>query len=251
MRERARRVFCSRSCSWWTRRCGCQRSGRARTCISPCSSSWPFTCAPTNDGAPLGFLGVLLWVARDRKRLTSPLVLMPLLFVLGYFGFAIPFEQSMAFVASTRAMLFASAAAGERILVPIVFMPYLTWELACQRATLITAEQATANAITSEPEWVLDVPEINATPRTRTYVAQLVNADGYPVWRTNGKAAPTAGGCTRMSGSGLTPPENSVDGRSGARQSTRGCRRARGGRAAFPAAWGHPDTTAEQAPSPC
>ena len=34
--------------------------------------------------APLGFIGLLLWLAGDRRRLTSPLFLAPLLFVGGY-----------------------------------------------------------------------------------------------------------------------------------------------------------------------
>jgi hypothetical protein len=34
--------------------------------------------------APLGFLGLAVWLARDRNRLTSPLLLLPLLFLTGY-----------------------------------------------------------------------------------------------------------------------------------------------------------------------
>lgn len=34
--------------------------------------------------ATWGFVGIVLWLAADRKRLTSPLLLMPLLFVIGY-----------------------------------------------------------------------------------------------------------------------------------------------------------------------
>jgi hypothetical protein len=208
--------------------------------------------------APLGFLGVLLWVARDRQRLASPLLLMPLLFVIGYFllsvaspfmpffrffwplevwflgfltfalfevarrvagdhawvraaavglllffllddlvlaqlryrdSFAIPFEESMAFVGSTRDTLSHNSAAGGHILAPIVFLPYLTWALRGERNTLITAEQATANGYSGRPDWILDVPEIYANPRTREYVAQMVREGGYRVWLTNGKAA--------------------------------------------------------------
>jgi hypothetical protein len=39
--------------------------------------------------APLGVLGVFIWMARDRRRLTSPLLLMPLLFLGGYLGLAV------------------------------------------------------------------------------------------------------------------------------------------------------------------
>ena len=39
--------------------------------------------------APWGFLGVLLWVARDRRRLTSPVLLIPILFLSGYVGLSL------------------------------------------------------------------------------------------------------------------------------------------------------------------
>jgi hypothetical protein len=208
--------------------------------------------------APLGFVGLLVWVAQDRRRLTHPLLLMPLLFATGYvmlsiaspympfyrffyaleiwflgflaFGiveiarklsmgnrtvglaiagllllfladdlivlqlryrdhFAIPFEKNMAFVSSTPGALAIRPIAGERILVPLAFLPYFMWELDGTKSTFVTAEHATVNNDTSPPEWVLDVPEIYANPRTREYVAQLVHDGGYHVWRTNGKAA--------------------------------------------------------------
>lgn len=219
--------------------------------------------------APLGFLGVLVWIVRERRRLTSPLLLIPLLFVIGYLvlsiaspfmpffrffwalevwflgfvifaileaarllaagkswakfaviglllffltddlvsaqrryldSFAIPFEESMAFVSSTRETLVAKSSAGERILAPIAFLPYLTWELHRHRNTVITAEHATVNSDSGRPEWVLDVPEIYANPKARDFVARLIKEGGYQVWRTDGKAAllslhpPPAGG---------------------------------------------------------
>ena len=208
--------------------------------------------------APLGFLGVLVWLARDRRRLTSPLLLMPLLFVIGYFMlsiaspympffrffwplelwflgfltfgiletarqlsrgqswvkfavagvllffladdlvvlqlryrslFAIPFEESMAFVNSARETLTKRPAAGERLLAPLAFLPYLMWELNDRGSTVITAEQATVNGDVSRPEWILDVPDIYANPRTRDFVAQLIREGNYRVWLTDGKAA--------------------------------------------------------------
>ena len=208
--------------------------------------------------APLGFLGVLVWLARDRRRLTSPLLLMPLLFVIGYFMlsiaspympffrffwplelwflgfltfgiletarqlsrgqswlkfavagvllffladdlvvlqlryrslFAIPFEESMAFVNSARETLTKRPAAGERLLAPLAFLPYLMWELNDRGSNVITAEQATVNGDVSRPEWILDVPDIYANPRTRDFVAQLIREGNYRVWLTDGKAA--------------------------------------------------------------
>jgi hypothetical protein len=208
--------------------------------------------------APLGFVGVLVWLARDRRRLTSPLFLMPLLFVIGYlmlsiaspympffrffwaleiwflgflaFGiletarrlsrgqrwlefaaaglllfflandliilqlryrdqFAIPFEESMAFVSSTRETLANKPVAGERILAPLAFLPYLMWELNGRSSIVITAEHAAVQGYDGRPEWILDVPDIYANPRTRDFVAQLVKDGGYRIWLSNGKAA--------------------------------------------------------------
>src|SRR5207247_907053 len=34
--------------------------------------------------APLGFVGLALWLGRDRRRLTSPMVALPMLFLAGY-----------------------------------------------------------------------------------------------------------------------------------------------------------------------
>ena len=39
--------------------------------------------------AAWGMIGLLLWLAGDRRRLTSPLLLMPLLFLLGYFALSL------------------------------------------------------------------------------------------------------------------------------------------------------------------
>ncbi len=208
--------------------------------------------------APLGFLGVLVWVGRDRRRLTSPLLLMPLLFVIGYFLlsivspympffrffwpveiwflgflgfgileiagrladerrwlkfaaaglllfflsddlvilqlryrdlFAIPFEESMGFVSSTKDTLARELAPGERILAPLAFLPYLMWEANGRSVTVVTAEHAAANSDSGQPDWILDVPAIYANSRTRDFVAQLVGTGGYQVWLTDGTAA--------------------------------------------------------------
>jgi len=39
--------------------------------------------------APFGFLGIIMWLAADRRRLTSPLLLFPLGFLVGYFTLSI------------------------------------------------------------------------------------------------------------------------------------------------------------------
>lgn len=210
--------------------------------------------------APLGFVGLVLWLAADRRRLSSPLLLVPLLFAMGYFllslaapympffrffwpleiwflgfllfgiletarrlagnqrwvrlavgglllfflsddfiirqlryrqQFALPFEESMTFVSSAREVLGKKGAAGQRILAPLAFLPYLTWELKGQGRTdhIVVAEQVALDRATSLPDWILDVPEIYASPGTREVVAQLIKDGGYAVRLTDGKAA--------------------------------------------------------------
>lgn len=39
--------------------------------------------------APIGFVGMVAWLAADRRRLTSPFFLVPLLFLLGYVGMSL------------------------------------------------------------------------------------------------------------------------------------------------------------------
>jgi len=90
---------------------------------------------------------------------------MPLLFVLGYFGFAHPLRAEQASSLHTRPMLFAfsrleSASSYHR------FHAIPNVGLACQRATLTPPSRQRRTRSHSEPEWVLDVPEINATANT-------------------------------------------------------------------------------------
>jgi hypothetical protein len=210
--------------------------------------------------APLGFVGLVLWLAADRSRLTAPLLLVPLLFAVGYFllslvspympffrffwpleiwflgfllfgiletahrlagnqrwirlalsalllfflvddlvirqlryrqEFALPFEESMAFVSSAREVLVKEAGADERVLVPLAFLPYLTWELKGQGSSgdIVIAEHVALDRAASRPDWILDVPEIYASPRTQEVVAQLIKDGGYQVRLTDGKAA--------------------------------------------------------------
>jgi hypothetical protein len=210
--------------------------------------------------APLGFVGLLLWLAADRHRLTSPLLLVPLLFAIGYlllslaspympffrffwplgiwflgfllFGiletarrlagdqrwvrlaaaglllffladdsisrqlrynkkFALPFEESMAFASSARDVLAEHPAADRHILAPLEFLPYLTWELTGpgHHDHILIAEQAALDRATIRPDWILDMPEVYASPPTREVIAQLIKNGAYQVRLTNGKAA--------------------------------------------------------------
>ncbi len=206
--------------------------------------------------APFGFLGLLVWLVGDRRRLSSPLLLIPLLFLLGYFlldvaspympffrffwpleiwflgfltfaivdtarriaggqrsvqftaiglllfflvddcitlqlsyrrRFAIPFEESMAFMSSARKVLAAKPLAGEQILAPLTYAPYLIWEL--DHSRIIPAEQALAGKHATRPEWILDVPQNYLNPEARDMVAQLIQDGGYEVRLTDGNAA--------------------------------------------------------------
>ncbi|MGD0950230.1 MAG: hypothetical protein ABSA52_22755 [Candidatus Binatia bacterium] len=210
--------------------------------------------------APLGFVGLVVWLAADRSRLTSPLLLVPLLFAIGYFllslaapympffrffwpleiwflgfllfgiletarrlagnkrwvrlavgalllfflsddfiirqlryrqEFALPFEQSMAFVSSAREILAQKPGAHERILAPLAFLPYLTWELTRQGGSdqIVVAEQVALDRVAIRPNWILDVPEIYASLSTGGVVAQLIKDGAYEVRLTDGKAA--------------------------------------------------------------
>jgi hypothetical protein len=210
--------------------------------------------------APLGLVGILLWLAADRHRLTSPLLLMPLLFVIGYlllslaspympffrffwpleiwflgfllFGvlemarrlagdrrwirpavaalllfflvddsisrqvrydreFALPFEESMAFASSAREVLAENPAAGKHILAPLQFLPYLTWELTGpgHNDHIVIAEQVALDRATIRPDWIINMPEVYASPPTREAIAQLIKDGAYQVRLTNGKAA--------------------------------------------------------------
>jgi hypothetical protein len=210
--------------------------------------------------APWGVLGLVLWLGRDRRRLTEPFFLVPVLFLIGYlllsvvtpyvpffrffwpvkiwfaafivFGmvetgrrvvrgapwlrvaataallvfladdylvrnlsyqdrFARPFEDAMAFVTTTPDTLHREWHAGETILAPLAFMPYLVWQLGIDgpgKTVLIAEEAATAN----EPvhaDWILFVPSIFARHGTREFVSRLAGGGSYELRVTDGTAA--------------------------------------------------------------
>jgi len=217
--------------------------------------------------APLGIVGLFIWVARDRRRLESPLLVIPLLFLGGYltltavtvympffrffwplevwflgfltYGiveiaqrlavghrwgqaavasvllffvvddsvvkhlsyrdhFALPMEANMAFVNSSRAVLATQRAAGEHVLVPLAFQPYLMWELDARGpAEIATAEQAALHGSGTFPEWILHVPRGYVSQRAQDLVTQLIHDGGYEVRLTDGQASllalPSAG----------------------------------------------------------
>lgn len=97
----------------------------------------------------------------------------------------------MAFVTSSREVLRSREPSSGRILAPLAFLPYLTWELKGHgRADqLVITEHVVLEGNTAVPDWILDVPEIYANPCTRDVVRQMIRNGGYQVQHTNGTAA--------------------------------------------------------------
>lgn len=83
--------------------------------------------------------------------------------------FAEPFQETMEFVASTAPLLTTERAAGETILAPLAFLPYLLWTLddARQHPELVrTAEAFAQSASPQPPDWILYVPKIAIGAKT-------------------------------------------------------------------------------------
>lgn len=211
--------------------------------------------------APIGFLGMVTWLAGDKARLTHPFFLVPLLFLLGYVAlstvtpfvpffrffwlvqvwfvgfivhgvaaigcalggerrwarvammgallaflcddhlvrqlryrhaFAGPFQNAMAFVASTSPTLTHQRREGETILTPIAFLPYLLWQLDDARAhpsVLVLAEQWARSSTRAKPDWILYVPESYLSRETRHFVEQLLATGDYATRIVEGNSA--------------------------------------------------------------
>jgi hypothetical protein len=211
--------------------------------------------------APIGFLGMVAWLAADKQRLTHPFFLVPLLFLLGYVAmstvtpfvpffrffwlvqvwfvgfivhgvaeigralggdrrwarvammtallaflcddhlvrqlryrhaFAGPFQEAMAFVASTSPTLTHQRREGETILTPLAFLPYLLWQLDDAREhpnVLVLAEDWARTPIRTKPDWILYVPESYLSRETRHYVDQLLATGDYATRIVEGSSA--------------------------------------------------------------
>lgn len=195
--------------------------------------------------ASFGVVGILLWIADDRARLTRPLLLMPLLFLAGYLGlsvvtpfppyfryfwpleiwflpfvifgtvesarriaagnrrleyavavailvlladslvgrsidyrrdYALPAEHSMALAESAREILRARRQAGEVVLVPLGLLPFMLWEFpdAARDQLVYTAERVARDDAPVEPDWILYVPGMYTSDRTRERVSAII-----------------------------------------------------------------------------
>jgi hypothetical protein len=201
--------------------------------------------------APFGVLGLVVWLARDRARLTNPFFLAPLALLGGYvvlsvttpfvaffrffwvlqvwfscfvvFGivetcrrlapdrqalrlglaavllffvfdeqmarqlryrahFATPFDDAMRFVSTTDGLFATSRAAGETILTPLAFMPYLLWTIDDARihpSVIRTAEMQEDTGPQEPPDWVLYVPLAFIRQGTRERVDALLGSGLY------------------------------------------------------------------------
>ena len=201
--------------------------------------------------AAFGVLGLVVWIGRDKSRLTNPFFLVPLLLLGGYlvlsvttpfvaffrffwtvqvwftcfivYGivetcrrlapeprklqiavtvavlfflfdeqlqrqmrfrshFAGPFQEAMAFVGTTDTTLSHDRAAGETILTPLAFLPYLIWSIDDARLTpdvVRTAELHEEDSKLPPPDWILYVPMAFLSPPTREYVNGLLARGTY------------------------------------------------------------------------
>jgi hypothetical protein len=208
--------------------------------------------------AAVGVVGLAVWLAQDRRRLTHPLLLVPMLFLGGYvalslrvpfvpffrffwpvqvcflgfvvFGaaeiarrlaadrrglrigltaallffladdlvtrqlhyrhqFAEPFEQAMAFVEDVQPTIRQERHAGESVLTPLVFLPYVLWTLEDTRAApglVPAAEHADA---TAAPDWILWVPRAFLDRESRERIGRLVTSGAYTPRIVRGEAA--------------------------------------------------------------
>jgi len=198
--------------------------------------------------ASIGFAGVLMWIAADGTRLRSALLLMPALFVGGYWalsvvtpfppyfryfwplelwflGFVVfgaveggrrlaagdrrlqagiaaavlvllidamvgraidyhrdyaqPNEIALRFADAAAPMLRAHRQAGEGVLVPLGLLPYMLWQFPdiARDQLVYTAERVARDATPVHPRWVLHVPGMYTSDRTRERVPQLLEQE--------------------------------------------------------------------------
>ena len=106
--------------------------------------------------------------------------------------FAGPFEEAMSFVKLTPPTFTRERSAGETVLTPLAFLPYLLWQLDDARthpALVITAEQVAADAALPPPDWIVYVPQAFLKQETRDYVQRLLAQGGYEPRLVRGEAA--------------------------------------------------------------
>jgi hypothetical protein len=192
----------------------------------------------------------VVWVARDRRRLTHPFLLVPLALLVGYvllsvttpfiaffrffwpvqvwfgcfvvFGiveacrrvaprprplrlgltaavfffafdeqmarqlkyrthFATPFQDAMAFVGAADGLLEASRDAGETILTPLAFFPYLMWRLddVRRQPTLVRMAELPDEPGSEPPDWVYYLPQFFLRQEARARVDALLESGLY------------------------------------------------------------------------
>jgi hypothetical protein len=199
--------------------------------------------------ASIGFAGLLMWIAADRARLRSALLLMPALFLGGYWalsvvtpfppyfryfwplelwflGFVVfgaveggrrlaagerrlqvaivavvmtllvdamvgraldyhrdyaqPNEMALRFADAAAPILRAHRVAGEGVMVPLGLLPYMLWQFPdiARDQLVLTAERVARDDAPVHPRWVLHIPAMYTSDRTRQAVPQVLDREG-------------------------------------------------------------------------
>lgn len=100
-----------------------------------------------------------------------------------------PFREAMAFVADVRPMMAEERDAGETILTPFVFLPYVLWTIDDTRrapALVTAAELAPPEAA---PDWILWVPRALLDRESRERIGRLVASGTYEPRVVRGESA--------------------------------------------------------------
>jgi hypothetical protein len=103
--------------------------------------------------------------------------------------FADPFEQAMAFVQDAQPTMVHERHAGQSVLTPLAFLPYLLWTLedARQVPTLVTAAEHADPTVS--PDWILWVPRVMLDRESRERIRRLVTSGAYTPRVVRGDAA--------------------------------------------------------------
>jgi len=103
--------------------------------------------------------------------------------------FAEPFQQTMEFVEDVRPTMLTERHAGESVLTPLVFLPYVMWTLADTRAQpqLVSAAEHAGSA--DAPDWILWVPRAFIDRDSRERIGRLVASGAYAPRVVRGESA--------------------------------------------------------------
>ena len=104
-------------------------------------------------------------------------------------NFAEPFQQTMAFVEDVQPTMVKERQAGESVLTPLVFLPYVLWTLDDARAHPQLVSAAEHGDRADAPDWILWVPRAFIDRDSRERVGRLVASGAYAPRVVRGDAA--------------------------------------------------------------